>query len=142
MARDKKDEENEEILGSNKDKVTHSEAFDIFEKTITYVEQQNVEDITAADVIILRKWRDIAASKRIFCSTQHRNTRYQRRLDKIRENKSENIATSKIDLQVNQEHTKSCLQDEEISSYDSQDESIFHKLHFDDEETFKPIRRK
>lgn len=43
-------------------KMSHSEGLEALEKALTYVEQQ--ENATAADVLLIKRWRDIAAKNR------------------------------------------------------------------------------
>ena len=43
--------------------ITHSEAFQMFEKVLQYAQAQ--EMTTASDLILLRKWRDFSARKRL-----------------------------------------------------------------------------
>lgn len=44
-------------------RITHTEAFQMLEKLLQYAEEQ--EMTTVGDLILLRKWRDFAARKRL-----------------------------------------------------------------------------
>lgn len=68
---DEEEEEDDRVEGETVvSKITHAEGFKIFEKAISYVAQQKDCNITAADLILLRKWRDFAAKRRITCGRQ------------------------------------------------------------------------
>lgn len=59
---EEKGEDDEPADETSQIKIPHSEGFDLMEKALAYINQQ--EEATAADVICFRRWRDIAAAKR------------------------------------------------------------------------------
>lgn len=59
----------EEAENESSEIITHTAAFQIFEQALQYVTQE-ADECTAADVILLRKWRDFAAKKRITSAKQ------------------------------------------------------------------------
>jgi hypothetical protein len=56
------EEEEQEPLDDRKNLIPHSEGLKTIEAALQYISQQ--EEATPADVICLRKWRDIASQKR------------------------------------------------------------------------------
>lgn len=66
--KDDMDDDDDETSSIYMNSITHAEALQMFEKIIPYIERQ--EEVTAMDVMLLRKWRDFAARKRFSQSKQ------------------------------------------------------------------------